>query len=475
MSTRQRKYKVTKPGSVSGSSQAQAGKAAPSPTPKTVQGPAAVPRPVSATPRPVPVPVPAQTPRPAAIPRPVPATRPGFQPQPVPAAGTGGRLQTTQVPAAKYQKITANEEPASKPGHKGGRKYKVITPGRKGKALSVPAETKVLPIPSTPHAARTAIPEQKRRSAQTRPAASMMSAGKPITRGRTTAVPGRSMRKDIRTKQTEIKIPQSKNELTGEELSVMKGLEAGPVNIRVLTRRTNIPSSKLMTILKRLTDSKLVYSKRIGKTQKYRLTRIALDLLNPPKFPATLFSRKSRKRKRGRRLSRKQRIKRYDQAIVSIIATIIALMLIFVYLYYQLDKKLEEDGIVSDDIDSNKDTLEPLIEWRNPIEIFSEPFGTLEMQLLVVDNDNRTPISGVNMKTLKIQYAFASNKNLLKPDLSNWSWIVPQIDPPFADITIARNWAMQEGNYVYIRCSVEDYQGNFAVQLFKILISFGSK
>jgi hypothetical protein len=269
-----------------------------------------------------------------------------------------------------------------------------------------------------------------------------------------------------------VKPPESLSELSADELTILKGLDSGPANIQVLSRRTGLPSQKISPILKNLSNSKMVISKRINKVQRFALGFRAKDLLHPPRFPATLFGGKGKGRRKGKRLTRRQKIRRYDRAIAAIIAVIVGLMLTFVYLYVQLDEKISEDKKITDDIDPNKDTLVPIIEWRDPITIFDEPFGTLVMEFLVIDNDNRTPISGVHMPTLKIQYAFASNIQLTKPDLSNWTWIVPDIDPPYATIGLDRSWGTQEGNYIFVRCSVEDNEGNFAVETFKILISF---
>jgi hypothetical protein len=270
-----------------------------------------------------------------------------------------------------------------------------------------------------------------------------------------------------------VKPPQSLSELSADELTIIKSLDSGPASAQVLARRTGIQAVKIHPILKNLSASKMVISKRINKVQRYGLGNHAKELLHPPRFPATLFGKS--KRRKGKRMTRRQRIRRYDRMIASIIAVIIGLMLVFVYLYVQLDERLDEEEELEDDLDPNKDTLVPLIEWRDPVEIFSEPFGTLDMEFLVIDYDNRTPISGVDMRTLKIQYAFASSSQLTKPDLSNWTWVVPDIDPPYATIGLSDDsihWATKENNYLFVRCSVEDNAGNFAVETFKILISF---
>jgi DNA-binding PadR family transcriptional regulator len=360
------------------------------------------------------------------------------------AAGRG----TGKMPAREEAKVQVPPLAASRAGRGGRRRYKVITPGKPEAVRPGRAQKSAEPV-----------------SVTERPKPGRVVRGRQAARptGGPGATPGRPR-----------KSPEAveAGPLTDIDKVVLVGLDKGPANVKVLTKRTKVTQSKLLPTLKNLTNQGLVESKRIGRITKYRLTLKADEMLHPVTFPMSLFKRKRRRRgRRGRRrkLSQRQKIRRLDYAIASLVIVILLLM---VSLFWYLNTNVLSDGTNNDSNqgpDDLQDNLEPVIIWNNEANEINRASGNLRLNFSIYDRGEDP--AGLNMNTLKLQYGFASHRNLLEPNISNWTGIIPVVDLHDVHIIIADNWLVYNQQYLFIRVSIWDKADNFESNTFKIFIN----
>jgi predicted transcriptional regulator len=332
-----------------------------------------------------------------------------------------------------------------------GRKYKVITPGMKADAAPKPAVT---PTSKKERAVRAAAPRQISRPGR-----------KGVGTVRTVQKPPVKAAKPSAKKPAK---PAAREEPSSLENTILIGLDKGPASMKVLVKRTRLNQTKIMPVLKKLTDKGMVESKQIGRIKKFRLSRKADELLHPVKFPFTLFKSKKRKKRRGRRrkLSRRQKIRRLDYAIAALFIVILVVVAYFLIIVTNIMEESGDDG--STDDNQNPDTIAPVILWEDSPESISRASGPLEVNLEVLE-PGLNP-SGAAMNTMKVMYGFATSEDLLEPNLGPWKQSSPLIEQHNARLVIAEPWGDYNNSYLFIRCTVRDKAGNYGNELFKVSI-----
>ena len=253
---------------------------------------------------------------------------------------------------------------------------------------------------------------------------------------------------------------------------ILTALEKGSTNFQTLVKRTSLPQNVLLPAIKKLTEAGYILTKRIKGVKKYKLSNRGYDHLHPPKFPFSLFKPKRRRGKArrrrlwGRRLTRRQRIRRLDFAIGTLLTILIILVAYQSYIFLGLTDNGDDDN--TDSTIYVNDTTKPVIIWQDQPTLFEDPFATLPIHLQVFD-PGESP-SGIDPKKIKVQYGFASSRELSEPNLSNWTQLAPYVDLPYVNATLRRNWTPLDGYFIFIRCFAFDNNNNEARETFKILI-----
>jgi hypothetical protein len=180
--------------------------------------------------------------------------------------------------------------------------------------------------------------------------------------------------------------------------------------MQVLSRRTGMSQSKIIPVVKRLTGENLIVTRKIKRVTKYKLSDKGTDLLYPKKFPF-LFGAKPGRRKKRRRLSRRQRIRRLDYAIGTLVVVIIVLVVYFMAVVIDIMQLSETQNVSSNgDNQNTNDLVKPVILRDESIELINVENGQMELGFYVFD-PGESP-SGIDANTLRIQYGFASSEGL---------------------------------------------------------------
>jgi DNA-binding transcriptional ArsR family regulator len=364
--------------------------------------------------------------------------------------GQGAGRVTGRIPGREEAKVQVQQPAAGGPGRGGRRRYKVITPGK-------------------PEAVRPGMAQKS--SEPARPAERPKPRGAAV-RGRQAARPaGRPGAPPVKPRKSPEAVEAGP--LTDIDKVVLAGLDKGPANVKVLAKRTKVTQSKLLPTLKNLTNQGLVESKRIGRITKYRLTLKADEMLHPVTFPMSLFKRKRRRRgRRGRRrkLSQRQKIRRLDYAIASLVIVISVMM---VFLFWYLNTNVLSDGTNNNSNqhpDEISDNLGPVIIWNNEAFEINRASGNLRLNFSIYDRGEDP--TGLNMNTLKLQYGFALSRNSIETINGTWKNVIPVGTPPH-DITIiiSDDWLENNHKYLFVRVSIWDNANNFESKTFKIFIN----
>jgi predicted transcriptional regulator len=396
----------------------------------------------------------------------------------------------TGPPPSQVPKPT--EPPKARPGP-GGRRYRVKTPGR---TVSEPPMV-VKPIESRP------VPDRAKAGGRIRPsgAPGRVKSQKPQVEPkraralgkRKTAGPGAEpkvirvhKRDGVGARKPRGKIERAPAAISGPkarmikddgtasdiESTVMEGLDKGPGTIQILIKRTGLPQSKLLPVLKNLSSQGLVTSKKFkrGRITKYKLTEKGDDHLHPRKFPMTLFGgRRKPSWAKRRKLSRQKRMRRLDYAIATLVIVILVLVIYFMLMVYGIFQLYEQEKDSGDeDEDLIADQIPPGILWENSYDVYENSSVPLEVNLMVFDPGEKP--SGINLNYVRVQYGFATTSDQLVPDIKEWTNIVPIVNLPKVDIILDWNWSNYNGYYFYLRCSAEDNNENRASETFIVLI-----
>jgi predicted transcriptional regulator len=408
-----------------------------------------------------------------------PGRAPSQEPMPEqkPQAGQrGGRKYRITTPArTKSPETESRETPQAK--KRGGRRYRVVTPGQ-------PAPPG--PEPKTPQA-----PQQPQRThdiphrARSRPGAgdtmrvAASGARKPIKEmGREPEKPKDLDKKKYRPKTRVSKVETGKvtgdSDFTKDERILLAGLDKGPGTFQMLSKRTNLTQTKIMQILKNLSSRDLVESKQIGRVKKYRLSLKGEELLHPPSFFENLFGKggKRKTRRKKRRLSRAQRIKRMDFAIGTLVIVILVLVIYFMLFVYGVIKTYEDDSTSSaDDVEPGQDLISPEIIWEEKVDTINVDNYPFVLDLRLID----VGPSGMNQNNMKFQYGYATTSGLIEPNLGNWTGIIPYTDIPHlyevqVHLNFPRDLSDYGDSYLLVKCFVSDNAGNSAAKTFEIFI-----